>query len=96
MSLIIDDEYVGEVKTYLMEQCESVNDIKNKYIQTMQKVIETGIMEGTTAEALKTFLELIKCDLGTGTRTPWAMSADIERNCDNFITRVDKADKHIY
>ena len=53
-------------------------------------------MEGDTSEALKVFLEKIKCDLGDNTATPWLMSAQVERLCDNFITKVDKADKQIY
>lgn len=96
MSLVIDDAYIDEVKTYFMQQCETLNDIKNRYIAAMQTVIETGIMEGETAEALKVFLEQIRCDLGDNTATPWLMSTQVERLCDNFITKVDKADKQIY
>lgn len=96
MSLVIDDAHVNAVKAYFMAQCETLNDIKNKYITTMETVIETGIMEGATAEALKEFLEQIRCDLGDNTATPWLMSSQVERLCDNFISRVDEADKQIY
>lgn len=96
MSLVIDDAHIGAVKTYFMEQCESINDIKNKYVTAMENLIENGIVDGDTAEALKEFLEKIECDLGDNTATPWLMSSQVERLCDNFIKRVDKADKQIY
>lgn len=96
MSLVIDDAHICTVKTYFMEQCESINDVKNKYVTVMENLIETGIMEGETTEALKVFLEKIKCDLGDNTGTPWLMSSQVERLCENFITKVDKADKQIY
>ena len=62
----------------------------------METVLETGIMEGNTAEALKEFLQQIRCDLGENTAIPWLMSSQVERLCDNFINKVDKADKQIY
>lgn len=96
MSLVIDDAHIGAVKTYFMDQCESINNIKNKYVTAMENLIENGIMEGDTAEALKEFLEQIKCDLGDNTGTPWLMSAQFERLCKNFIARIDVADKQIY
>lgn len=96
MSLVIDDAHIVAVKTYFMDQCESINSIKNQYVRAMENLIENGIVEGDTAEALKEFLEKIKCDLGDNTGTPYVMSSQVERLCINFITKVDKADKQIY
>lgn len=96
MSLVIVDEYVDSVKDYFMEQCENINGVKNSYIGAMERLIETGIMEGDTAEALKVFLEKIQCDLGDNTGTPWLMSSQVERLCLDFIKKVDKADKQLY
>lgn len=96
MSLVIDDAHIDAVKTYFMEQCEGINDIKNKYVNAMESLVENGIIEGDTAEALKEFLEQIKCDLGDNTGTPKVMASQVERLCKDYITKVDKADKQLY
>ncbi len=96
MSLVVIDEYIDSVKAYFMTQCEDINNIKNSYVRAMGKLIETGIMEGSTAEALKVFLEKIQCDLGNNTETPQLMSSKVERLCLDFSAKIDKADKQLY
>lgn len=96
MSLVIDDAHIGAVKTYFMTQCETIHSIKKRYYKAMEAVLDTGIMEGKTAEAIKEFLVQFECELGDNTATPYLMSAQVERLSDNFITKVDKADKQIY
>lgn len=96
MSLVIDDEHIGSVKEYINEQCESIDSIVSRYVRTMENVIETGIMEGTTAEALKEFLSQVESDIGDNSATPGKMAERSARYCDNFIKHVDKADKQIY
>ena len=96
MSLVLDGTHFDAVKNYIMLQCDTVNSIISRYVQTMNKVIETGIMEGTTAEALKEFLIAVKSDVADNSSTPGAMSSQVERFCTNFIKKVDKADKELY
>ncbi len=96
MSLVIDDSHINAVKSYIMAQCKTINSITNRYVRAMSTVIETGIMEGTTAEALKEFLDAVKSDVADNSSTPGAMSSQVERFCTNFIKKVDKADKELY
>ncbi len=96
MSLVIDDTYVGEVKRYLMEQCENIDYIASQYIKTMNFVIEEGIQKGDTSDALKEFLLQVESEINSDSATPDLMKDQIERFCTNFISRVDKADKELY
>ena len=96
MSLVIDDSHIDAVKSYIMTQCETIDSITKRYVRAMNTVIETGIMEGETAEALKEFLEAVKSDVADSSSTPGAMSSQVERFCTNFISKVDKADKELY
>ena len=96
MSLVIDDAHIAAAKSYIMSQCETVNSIISRYVRAMNEVIETGIMEGTTAEALKEFLAAVKSDVADNSATPGTMSSQVERFCTNFIEKVDKADKQLY
>lgn len=96
MSLVIDDAHVDTVKSYIMSQCETINSIISRYVRAMNEVIETGIMEGTTAEALKEFLAAVKSDVADNSATPGVMCSQVERFCMNFIEKVDKADKQLY
>lgn len=96
MSLVIDDAYVDTVKSFIITQCETIDSITSRYIRTINDVIEIGIMEGMTAEALKEFLSAVKSDITDNSITPGVMRTQVERFCTNFIKKVDKADKEIY
>ena len=96
MSLIIVDEHIDSVKSFIMSQCENISSIISRYVRAMNTVIETGIMEGETADALKEFLSAVKSDVADNSATPSAMISQVERFCTNFIAKVDKADKDIY
>lgn len=96
MSLVIDDSHIDAVKEYVTTQCKAIEDIVYQYVQTMNSVIETGIMEGATTEALKEFLSQVKSDLEDSNMNPELMGTMTERFCTNFIKKVDKADKQLY
>lgn len=96
MSLIVDDAHIDAVKTYIMEQGDTIGNITRRYVNTMQNVVETGIMEGATADALKEFLFAIRSDVSENSSAPALMDVKVERFCTNFIERIDKADKEIY
>lgn len=96
MSLVIDDSHISTVQSYVTTQCETIDSIISRYVRAMNTVIETGIMEGSTAEALKEFLAAVKSNVSDNSATPGAMSSQVERFCTNFIKKVDKADKQLY
>ena len=96
MSLVIDDGHINAVQSYISEQCEAIEDITSRYVRTMETVIETGIMEGATAEAVKAFLVAVESYVANNSATPARMISQTERFCVNFISKVDKADKHLY
>ena len=87
MSLVIDDAHIDIVKEYVKSQFENLDSIVLRYVKAMNSVIDTGIMEGATAEALKEFLNQVELKAGSN-------SAD--RCCINFVVEVDKADKELY
>lgn len=96
MSLVVDDSHISMAQNYIMTQCKTIDSIISRYVRTMNTVIETGIMEGLTADALKTFLDAVMSDVSDNSTTPGAMSSQVERFCTNFINKVDKADKELY
>ncbi len=96
MSLVIEDEFVEATKAYAVAQCESLSSITVQYIRTMNSVLEQGIMEGQTADAIREFLNQVRSNLQENSATPDALVSIIERTCTAFIAKVDKADKHLY
>lgn len=96
MSLVVDDAYIEKVKSFIVAQCESIDSIISRYIQTMNDVIETGFIEGETAKALRAFLAAVKSDVTNNDKTPVAVVSEIERYCADFITKVNEADKQLY
>ncbi len=96
MSLVIDDSHINAIKEYVVSQCETIDDIIYLYIREMNSVIETGIMEGTTADALKEFLNQVESDLETNIATPDIIGDQTATFCRRFLQTVDKADKELY
>lgn len=96
--LVIDESYIHSVQSYLMTQCETLNSLITNYVKIMREVVETGIMEGDTAEALKAFLESVDSDVvrGNGSLTPEQIRNRIDQFVSNYLSRINGADKELY
>lgn len=96
MNLVIDDTYIDSIKQYIAGQCESLDNIISRYIKTMETVIETGIMEGKTADALKEFLNQVKSVDDKNSIALDFLGREMERVCTHFIEKINEADKELY
>ncbi|MCI9523510.1 MAG: hypothetical protein HFF01_00445 [Erysipelotrichaceae bacterium] len=96
MSLVIDDAHIDIVKEYVKSQFENLDSIVLRYVKAMNSVIDTGIMEGATAEALKEFLNQVELKAGSNSADLGLIASHVDRCCINFVVEVDKADKELY
>lgn len=96
MSLVVDDTYIETVRQYGKDRCDEMNEVLRHYKIIMNEVIETGIMEGETAKAIKTLIEEVELSAGTEDIKLSDFSANIDRLCVNFKERIDEEDKNLY
>ena len=96
MSLVVDDTYVEAVRQYGQARCDEMDEVLRSYKKIMNNVLETGIMEGETAKAIKTLIEEVELSAGTEDIKLSDFSANIDRLCVNFKERIDKEDKNLY
>lgn len=58
--VIVDDDFFTKAGQVLREQAASVNKVFNRYVQELEGVLETGLMEGETSQALREFVDCLK------------------------------------
>ncbi len=92
IELKIEDDYIKDQAQLIGEWANDLQEGIDKYITIMNHIIEEAIMEGTTAEALSTFVyyvenlkEIVK-EMGTEAK---GMGL-------SFLNEVDKADDYLY
>ncbi|MCD7802348.1 MAG: hypothetical protein LUH09_05515 [Clostridiales bacterium] len=86
------DEYVEQMGDLIVEEAENIESTLKLYINLMQHISDEGIMEGETAEALKTFIE--QAEELKGCYKDFALV--VSTACTSFIHKVDEADDYLY
>lgn len=90
--LIVDEQYVYDMKSFIEAYGEVFDTTFEKYMKIMQDYNNRGVVKGATAEAINqyiiTALELKGCvdDI----------SEVYGQNFDKYIKDIDKADRYIY
>ncbi len=54
--MMIDDGYINEMAEYYVRQGTQLQKIAESYIDVIRQVTEEGIVQGDTADKLKTYL----------------------------------------
>lgn len=97
MDLVIVDEFIKEdVASFLFDNNNKINDVIYEYMEIMREVKEKGIQTGKTADALEEFINQVNNETTSKESSLSNMGNQVKRFCDNFITKVDKADKNLY
>ncbi len=91
MDLIVEDEYIEAMGTYLKKEGEDIEEKLNQYIAILRGISEEGIVQGKTSEALAEF-----ADQAQLLRQMKTCGQTANHCCRNYITRVDKADRDLY
>lgn len=92
MQLILDDNYISEVRTYINAAAIDANRKLDVLIETLKKASADGCIKGETAEVLKLFAE----------RTSQLSGLILEygKECaslaDEFLSTIDNIDGDLY
>lgn len=96
MDLIIHEEKIIAQKQYIINQCETLSSISSSYISILKKIIDGGIIDGTTSDALKEFIVQVESKLTSNSSTPELMQDEVSRYCTNYLDQINRADKDLY
>lgn len=96
MELIVHDEYIEEVKNFFSTSFLGLSELTAKYINIMTTARENGFKSGKTADALETFISQVNMETTDENISADVISSGISRYCDNFLERIDDADKELY
>lgn len=56
LKVIVDDNYINEMAEYYERQGKQLQGMIDSYIDAIRKVTENGIVQGDTADRLKSYL----------------------------------------
>lgn len=91
--LIVDDDYIRQMGKYYYKMGNSAIDIMLKdYINIMQEIKDTAIMEGDIADSLSTF---IQCAQSLKDRAG-DIGNELKQLTDYFISDIDEADQFLF
>ncbi len=57
LKVIVDDNYINEMAEYFERQGKQLQGMIDSYIDAIRRVTENGIVQGDTADRLKSYLE---------------------------------------
>lgn len=56
LKVVVDDNYINEMAEYFDRQGKQLQGMIDSYIDAIRKVTENGIVQGDTADRLKSYL----------------------------------------
>lgn len=90
--LMVDDDYINGMAEYFEKQGKQLQCMADSYMEFMKRITEEGIVEGETADALKSFLgyaEKLK-------RVISVTSAEMRDSVMNYLEEIDEQDQYLY
>lgn len=90
--LKIDDDYVKYQAELIAEWTCDLQQGIDKYIGILKHILEDAIIEGTTAEALNSFIEYVD-NLKDIVKN---MGNEANGMCLAFLSEIDEADSYLY
>ena len=90
--LIINDEYLKSMGSYLVNLGEKMDSFVSEYIHILQEIQNTAIISGEVSEALYIFIEYVqKLNNQIGD-----ISASVKTQIDKFLERIDSEDQYLF
>lgn len=97
MSLYVSDDYIEQMSKYLFDSYKLIGEAYGTYQSIMRDVLERGIKEGETHDALDTFISQVgKMNSSVDDSSAYAVGAKYQRFIDDFLLDIDDADKDLY
>lgn len=90
--LIIDDDYVATMGTYLNDKGTELQGFVDQYIQILEKIRTDAIIAGDTAKALDEFINFSK-NLNVKIQE---LGASGKKQAEGFAIEVDEADSYLF
>ena len=90
--LVIVDEYIKKVGQLCMIRGETLENIIKEYLNILQNINTSAIVEGEVAEALKGYIECVQML----ENKIFEISQEIKGICNGFIDNIDTADEYIF
>ncbi len=91
-NLIIDDNYIADMISYMNQQGTRCEEMLQKYILLMEKAIMEGIQDGQIQQALIQYLDMVKEIKGSFGKL-CSQTANI---VSQYLTKIDETDMDIY
>ncbi len=90
--LIIDDEYCKAMGAYFAKQGEQIDKLSADYVAILQEVKNKAIVSGDVSKALGTYITYAK----KLNKQVGSISNVAKKQVDNFLSKVDAADKYLF
>lgn len=91
-NLMVDDEYCQNMGNYLQKKGCELDRIVTEYINILQEINNTAIMNGETAEVLSQYIECCRKLEGKITY----LSNVANQTVTQFLSDVDTADDYLF
>lgn len=91
-SLQIDDDYVKNMGKYFVEEGKEIETYLAEYIRILQRINANAIIRGEASEALRKYIEYAEKMTGQIN----SISETVRKQCEEFISDVDKADQYLF
>lgn len=92
VQLIVDDQYCQEMGRFFKNKGEKLNQIVTEYVQILQEIRDSAIMEGEIATVLSQYIDCCK-QLEGQIRV---LSTTIDGTITRFLLSVDEADDYLF
>lgn len=96
MNLVVDDKYIVKVGKFLENSYTKLNDTIVRYVEILQDVLDKGIVEGKTHDALEEFVEQVRCSSSQDDTSAVSAAAKYKTYCEQYIEHLDEADGDLY
>lgn len=96
MNLIVEDDYITGVGSFLKKNYEKYDDYVNQYIEILGKIAEKGIVSGQTHDALVEFQNQVATQSGAKNSSAKSFGKKYNTFCTKFISDLDSADGDLY
>ena len=91
-NLIVDDDYINSVKTYLNVAADDANKMVETLIETINRASTDSCISGKTAEALKSLADRVSMLSGVVLE----YGKECSNLADSFLKEIDKLDGDLY
>lgn len=96
MKLVVNDSYIGNMGKFLKDSYALLDTYVGEYISILGTIVEEGIDSGKTHDALIEFQNQVSTKSGEKNSFAKRNGEILSKSCDDFISKLDKADGDLY